>query len=209
MKLLMCPRLEKLKSQNILQRWGLTVEELTEIVNSNPSMRGLMFGYVAEYKLRKMFFDDPRIKDLTKDDDHDRSRKGDARFTYKGRSFRVECKSLQTNTIRKEPTGFKATFQCDASDRRLVVFSDGSKKETTCLKMGEFDILAVNLFALEETWRFAFALNSDLPRSKYNKYTPYQRNELLASSMTITWPLNPPFVENPFVLLDRIIDGSR
>jgi hypothetical protein len=205
----MCPRLEKLKSRNILKRWGLTVEELTEIVNNNPSMRGLMLGYVAEYKLRKMFFEDSRIKDLAKDDDHDRSRKGDLRFTYKNHSFRVECKSLQTNTVRKEPTGFRASFQCDASDRRMVVFNNGTKKETTCLKVGEFDILAVNLFALEETWRFAFALNSDLPRSKYKKYTPYQRNELLASSMAITWPLNPPFVENPFVLLDQIIDGSR
>lgn len=205
----MSPKLRKFKKQNILRRWGLTVEELTEIVNNNPSMRGLMLGYVAEYKLRKMFFEDKRIKNLIKDDDHDRSRKGDFRFVYRGRSFLVECKSIQTNTIRKEPTGFRANFQCDASDRRLVIFSNGTKKETTCLKVGEFDILAVNLFALEEKWRFAFALNSDLPRSRYKKYTPYQRNELLSSSMTITWPLNPPFVENPFVLLDRIVDGAK
>jgi hypothetical protein len=187
----------------------LTAEELTAIVDNNPSMRGLMLGYVAEYKLGKMFFEDQRIKELAKDDDHDRSSKGDFRFMYRGRLFRVECKSLQTNTVKKDSTGFKATFQCDASDRRPVVFANGTKKETTCLKIGEFDILAVNLFAFEEKWRFAFALNSELPRSKHKKYTAYQRSQLLASSMTIMWPLNPPFVENPFALLDRIIDGPK
>ncbi len=44
--------------QTILDRWGITAEELTEIVAANPSMRGLMLGYVAEYKLRKMWFED-------------------------------------------------------------------------------------------------------------------------------------------------------
>ena len=53
--------IEQLKRKNILHRWGLTAEELTEIVDNNPSMRGLMLGYVAEFKLRKMFFEDPFV----------------------------------------------------------------------------------------------------------------------------------------------------
>jgi len=44
--------------QSILKRWGLTAQELTEIIQENPSMRGLMLGYIAEYKLRKMHFSD-------------------------------------------------------------------------------------------------------------------------------------------------------
>ena len=152
---------------SILKKWNLTEEELTEIINENPSMRGLMLGYIAEYKLRKMHFTDPRFSNVIKDDDHDRRKKGDLRVTYKGREVLIECKSLQTNTIRKTESGYIAKYQCDASDRRKVTFSDGSTIETTCLRVGEFDIIAVNLFSFEEKWRFAFALNSELPRSKY------------------------------------------
>lgn len=63
-------RLHHPKRENLLYRWGLAVRELTEIVDANPSMGGLMPGYVAEHKLRKMHFEDPRITALVKDDDH-------------------------------------------------------------------------------------------------------------------------------------------
>ena len=46
-------RIQVLKRENILYRWGLTAKGLTSIVDANPSMRGLMLGYVAEYKLKK------------------------------------------------------------------------------------------------------------------------------------------------------------
>ncbi len=202
-------QIEKLKRENILYRWGLNVKELTKIVDTNPSMRGLMLGYVAEYKLRKMYFENKKISALVKDDDHDRKNKGDIRFNYRSISFRIESKSLQTNLIRKTDDGFKATYQCDASDSRIVRFSDGSELKTTCLLVGEFDIVAVNMFALEEKWRFAFALNEDLPRSKYKNYSPLQQKELLSSSMPITWPLIPPYVENPFELLDRLVNRVK
>ncbi len=186
-------KIQQLKHENILYRWGLTVEELTYIVDANPSMRGLMLGYVAEYKLRKIHFEDSRISALIKDDDHDRKSKGDIRFNYRGKSFRVECKSLQTNLVKKTTTGYDATFQCDASDSRVVRFSDGSEVKTTCLLVGEFDIVAVNMFALEEEWRFAFALNSDLPRSRYRKYSELQQRELIASSIKISYELVASF----------------
>ena len=167
-----------------------------------------MMGYVAEYKLRKMYFEDPRITALIKDDDHDRKSKGDIRFIYRGKSFRVESKSLQTKTVKPTNDGFSASFQCDASDCRTVQFSDGTEIKTTCLIAGEFDIVAVNLFALEEDWRFGFALNKDLPRSRYKKYNPFQQSQLIASMIKITYPLQPPFVADPFLLLDRLTDGA-
>lgn len=201
-------QLLQLKRENILHRWGLTAEELTQIIDANPSMRGMLFGYVAEYKLQRMYFEDPRITALVKDDDHDRKSKGDIRINYRGASFRVECKSLQTNLIKKHETGFSATYQCDASDSRVVRFSDGSEVKTTCLLTGEFDIVAVNLFTLEEEWRFAFALNRDLPRSRYRKYSELQQRELIASSIKIAYPLEPPYEDDPFVLLDRLLDHS-
>lgn len=34
----------------ILEKWQITAEELTKIVEDNPSLRGFMFGYVSANK---------------------------------------------------------------------------------------------------------------------------------------------------------------
>ncbi len=201
-------KLEKLRKQNVLYRWDLTAEELTSIIDTNPSLRGFVFGYVAEYKLKRLYFSDARVSEVTKDDDHNREKKGDIRLTYRHKTFRIESKSLQTNTIKKDGAKFSAIYQCDASDSRNVMFSDDSQVKTTCLRVGEFDLVAVNLFGFSKKWEFAFALNRDLPRSKFKRYTSLQQSELLASSMPITWPLIDPYVKDPFVLLDRLVDES-
>jgi hypothetical protein len=86
-----------------------------------------------------------------------------------------------------------------------VTLSDGSKLDTTCLLCGEFDLLAVNLFQFRQEWDFAFVLNRDLPRSRSKKYTEFQREQLLATSVRVTWPIETPFVLNPFDLLDILV----
>lgn len=165
-----------------------------------------MVGYVAEYKLRKMFFEgDGRIHNLRKYDNHDRARPGDLEFTYRGALIKVEVKSLQTATIRKEGNSYVAKFQCDASDRRKVTLPNGESIVTTCLVAGGFDLLAVNLFEFEQRWQFAFARNQDLPRSRYRGYTPRQRRHLLATLVEVRLPLQPPFTGDLFRLLDEIV----
>jgi len=161
-------------------------------------------GYVAEHRLRKTWFSDERIRDLVKRNNHDRANKGDLSFAYKGVQITVEVKSLQTRSIREVEGEFRGRFQCDASDSREVVLPNRRRMKTTCLVVGEFDLLAVNLFEFEKKWRFAFAKNDELPRSRYRKYTPVQRAYLLATLMEVTWPLTPPFHEEPFALLDQI-----
>jgi len=69
--------------------------------------------------------------------------------------------------------------------------------------------VAVSLFPFEHKWRFAFAKNEDLPRTRYSKYTPEQRRYLLAGTMNITWPLQPPFHDEPFSLLDEIARSRK
>lgn len=125
--------------------------------------------------------------------------------TFLQNEITIEVKSLQTNSIKRLGHRFIGKAQVDASDSRNVTFKDGTTLKTTCLLAGEFDLLAVNLFAFEERWRFIFAKNADLPRSPYKKYTDAQRTELLASSVTATWPVELPFTDEPFALLDEII----
>jgi hypothetical protein len=193
-------------SDTILQRWNLTAEELTQIVDGNPSLRGFMIGYVGEFQLRKIWFSDDRVSQVRKPDDHDRRKKNDLAIVYMGREFGIEVKSLQTLSIRPaEGDTFTGTFQCDASDSRTITLPNGERIKTTCLLVDEFDIVAVNLFAFRKQWDFAFALNRDLPRSTFDRYTPRQRKYLLATSVQVTWPVRPPFVADPFLLLDRLI----
>ena len=43
-----------------------------------------MLGYVAEKKFHDSFLDHPEITEKSKDDDHNRKKKGDRRIIYRG-----------------------------------------------------------------------------------------------------------------------------
>ena len=199
---------DRLRRASILHDWNLSEAELSEIVEQNPSLRGMLFGYVSEYKVRTTWFERDEFSQVKKYDDHDRSKKGDLSVIYKNTEIRIEVKGLQTNSVQKTgEDSWRGTFQCDASDRRKVVLPSGEEVQTTCLQVGEFDLLAVSLFQFGNRWRFAFARNGDLPRSVYKGYDPASvQPYLLRSNMRITWPLLPPYHETPFSLLDRIVD---
>jgi len=192
-----------------VKEWGVTLEEIDGIVTARPSLRGMLFGYVNEYKLAQIWFSDQRFTELKKYDNHDRLHKGDISFHYRGFEISVESKGLQTNSVREVPGGYIGRFQCDASDRRPITLPNGESLETTCLLVGQFDLIAVGLFEFGKQWRFAFAKNKDLPRSAARKYTPEQRQYLLAGTMDITWPLKAPFELEPFRLLDEIVEEKE
>jgi len=90
---------------SILQRWGISEAELTELVDQNPSLRGIMLGYVAEKKFHDTFLKHPEITEKRKDDDHDRKKKGDRRIIYKGKTLTIEVKSLQTAMVTRVGEG--------------------------------------------------------------------------------------------------------
>ena len=192
----------------ILEKWQISAEELTRIVDDNPSLRGVIFGYISEYKARAYFDGHEGIENLMKYDDHDRTSKGDISFSYKGKEFRIEAKSLQTNSVVQvgadEWTG---KFQCDASDRREILLPNGHTVNTTCLAVGEFDIVAVSLYAFGDQWRFAFAKNNDLPHPgvRSRNVAVEDRKYLIKTLIDISWPLQPPFTTDVYSLLDDMI----
>ena len=195
-------------NRSILDKWKITELELTKLVNENPSLRGFIFGYISEYKMRNLFIDREDITGIKKYDDHDRKKKGDLSFIYKSTEIKMESKSLQTNSVvQTSDNTWSGKFQCDASDRRKIILPNGSEVETTCLAVGEFDILAVSLFAFEDTWKFAFAKNSDLPHptSRSRNVAPEDREYLIKTLIDISWPLQPPFTEDIYSLLDEIV----
>lgn len=192
---------------NILKHWSITVEELSQAIFDNGSLRGMVFGYIAEIKLRKLLSSNSNVTSYTKDDDHDRSKKGDLRIVYKGHEFKIESKSLQTARNKVlEDGSYSGAAQVDASDRRTVTMPDGSKLQTTNLLVGEFDVLSLNCFTFQDEWHFVFARNKDLPRSTYRNYSEEQHQHLLATTVTVSWPPQGIFTDDIFALLDAMIN---
>ena len=189
----------------IIDDWGLSVSDLDAILAERPSARGMLVGFVSEYKLQRGILSDSRIHKLRRYDDHDRTRPADFSFEYRGQEITVEVKSLQTKSVKSTLLGFEGRCQVDASDKRKVTLPDGSTLETTCLLTGKFDLLAVNLYEFRQQWEFGFIRNGDLPRSRYRDYSDYQREHLLATGVPVKWPLTTPFSSDPFLLLDDIV----
>jgi hypothetical protein len=195
-----------LENKSVLKEWDITEQELTKLVHDNPSLRGMMLGYIAEYKFEILCLNNPKITESVKDDDHDRTKKGDRRIVYKDKTFIIEVKSLQTKmTIKTGDDEWEGKAQVDGSDRRIIQFDDGTELNTTLLKRGEFDILAINCFGFGNKWRFLFCKNKDLPTSTFSKYTPEQQKHLIASLIAVKWPPEPPFTDDIFQLLDELL----
>lgn len=192
-----------MEEPTIFDKWSTTPEELSAVIEANPSLQGMILGYLAEHKLKQY------LGGLGfKPDDHDRTQKGDLVYPYKGRSFLFECKSVQRNSVKIKDGKCYGTVQCDASDCRTITLPNGEVVKTTCLLGGEFDILAVSLYNFHGRWEFAFAKNSDLPKSTSKKYTPEQKQYLLSSSIKLSPELAHPFCQTPFPLMDELIEES-
>ena len=204
---------QKSDNKTILETWGITIGEFTELLNLNPSLRGRLLGYIAEFKLRQIMTTLPGITYITKFDDHNRKKKGDLYIIYRGRAFDVESKSLQTHSVKHDAENnlWRGNAQVDASDRRIISLPDGTQLNTTLLRRGEFDILAVSCYAFEHQWRFIFAKNSKLPSSTFRKYSAEQQKWLIASLIPVTWPPTSPFSSDLLFLLDELIEegGGR
>ena len=184
------------------RRWA-DFDALVEVMTEVPSVRGMVYGNVAEIEFREWLVGKGvPLADQVRDDDHAKT-KSDRTIVFQGRRFTIQMKSLQTNSLRERPAGvrgaraaavFTGNLQCDASDRRTVTLSTGTQVETTCYVAGEFDILAVGLHPFLGEWDFAFRLNSTLPRSTRSTkptrhLTAAERSELLKTLVDFEWPI--------------------
>ena len=52
-------------ARSILDRWDFTDEELTQLIDGNPSLRGMALGYLAELKLERLWLSDPRFSEVS------------------------------------------------------------------------------------------------------------------------------------------------
>jgi hypothetical protein len=169
-------------------RWA-DIQSLTSIIAGIPSVRGLVYGNVAEVKFAEWLVDHGiPTEDMSRDPDHAKT-SSDRTIAYQGRRFKIQLKSMQTGSIRQQADGtFTARVQVDASDRREIRLPTGDVINTTCYLVGQFQVLAVPLQPFTSSWTFAFRLNETLPRSKH--YSADVNQYLLKTLVDITYPLD-------------------
>jgi hypothetical protein len=184
-------QIERLKAihENVVNpaHWAVP-DTLLEVVKI-PSLRGMVYGYVAEYEFAKYLVNALGIIEYDRDDDHKKT-KSDLNFIYNRRRYTVQVKCLQTTLIRPiENDRFYAVAQNDASDKRTVTLPNGDKIETTCYVAGEYDILVSTVQPFTGEWKFIFKKNKDLRRSTFKGYTKEQQRYLLASQDVVIYPI--------------------
>jgi hypothetical protein len=184
-------------------RWVQT-EILLQVLAETPSVRGMVYGNLAEVQFAHWLDEHGVPLELqVRDDDHAKT-KSDRTFPYDGRRYTVQVKSMQTSSIKEVGPGqFVAGIQCDGSDRREVTLPNGHHVLTTNYVAGQFMILATALHPFTGEWDFAFRLNSTLERTTYSRYAVEDRQYLLKTMVDISWPLpeNGPWSTDLFALL--------
>lgn len=183
---------------------GITIDHISQIAATNPSFRGMLLGYTAELKLKELISCVPGVFNITKQNDHDRSKKGDFHINYLGHDLYIELKSIRTDTAVCKDGIWTGKAQVDASDKRQITLPNGQKFATTLLLRGGFDILSVNCFAFGNEWKFSFILGSDLPYPSSKKYGEIS-TFLLAGMINVTWPAIGKYVDDLRCILNRAI----
>ena len=199
--------------KNILDEFKITSWDLTNLTTNNPSLKGFLMGYVSELQLQKKFFPDTDLdySQTYKPLDSNRLKRCDLATQYKNREFLIECKSLVTDSIffNELTDSWETKFACKASCKRNVTFPDGTVQNSSSYLFGTFDILAINLFCLNNTFDYVFIKNSSLPKNKNPRYTEYQRNCLINSYNPLIISGNKvksPFYNDPKIIMDQILE---
>jgi hypothetical protein len=190
---------------------SVSPEDLVMSIKRAPSLRGMILGYIAEEMFEKYVpqkYGFINSEDIKAHDDHDRRfNKSDRTIHFNNRLYRVQLKSIQTNSItRNLETGLlQANVQNDASDSRLIKLPNDNSVTTTCYARGDYDILAVPLFPFLGEWVYAYKRNIDCRPTTSKKYTAEDSKYLLSTTEIITWPLTDEWHIDLSDLLDAKI----
>lgn len=174
---------------------SVSPEDLVTSIKRAPSLRGMILGYIAEEMFEKYLpvkYGFISSDDIEKHDDHNRQfNKSDRTIRVDGRLYRIQLKSVQTNSIKRNlQTGLlQADVQNDASDSRTIHLPSGRSVTTNCYARGDYDILAVPLFPFTGEWSYAYKRNIDCRATSSDKYLAEDACFLLATTEIITWPL--------------------
>ena len=145
---------------------SLPEQDLLDMLDSNPSCKGMLLGYIAEQVLIKHLEQTGQFLGVTKIPDADKT-KGDIMVKYLDsvgteQSATIEVKCMGSRGVKENllEGGYNGSVCIKASDSRLV-----GDQMTSSQERGLFDILAICTITATGGWDFVFIHNKYLPGS--------------------------------------------
>lgn len=179
---------------------GFTMDDIQEMIDENPSLRGFLQGYLAERALKKQLLKIEGVTSVTKIQDRD-VEKGDFRVVYKDVPITIEAKSVATASIKEDvlTQAWQGSVVVKNTDRRELTMEGLGTFQTTKLMRGQFDILAICCFAVNGTWDFMFIENRFIPAA-------IESRDLLKTRFTINPTTTPCLTHDLVKLLEKTLE---
>lgn len=190
------------KNMSILSEF--TSEELDQVIQDNPSLRGFLQGYLAEVALKKQLLQLPDVFSVEKIPDQ-AAEKGDLRVRYKDLEITIEVKSIGTNTVKQDVLydSWQGTVAVRSSDKKELEVEGVGRIRTSSIPRGGFDILAISCYAVSGKWEFLFMDNDNIP------YRDLKTPNLLKSSFTVNPETTPYLHSNLLKILQIVYDKKK
>jgi len=173
--------------------------ELELIIEENPKLRGIMQGYIAEYKLIDRLRNIFGVTEVSKIPDRHRVKR-DLQIKYLGTDITIECKSIISSTVKWDTIRgtWQGTVQCKNSD---AVYSKDylDTPKRTNLTRGGFDIMSISTYAIDGLWDAVYIENRYMPQSTYDRF------DIMKTSFVVN-PLTTPCIEMD---LEKILKSTR
>jgi hypothetical protein len=192
-----------------LSSWDTTENEIAKLMDENSSLRGIVLGYVAEEKLKKIIESRTEVSSNHKPHDQNKSIRCDRIIVYKNTQFLIEVKSILTGSVKIDMNSHSGTAKTNYADKKELVFEDGSSCITSLAMRREFDILAINCYPMTGKWDFLFVPNQAIPSTDSNEYTEFQKSQLFTRTIDVCFPpKNNLHFANIFDLMDEMLIGQ-
>lgn len=129
--------------------FGLTAQEILEVIGSRFRLKAAVRGSVAEHHLGRYLKNVPGVRDVRHVDEDGRP---DFEISYKMRTFRIECKNVAARAAKGGP---RVDFQKTRASK--------SNPCSRYYQVSQFEVLAACLQPLTARWEFMFSPTSSLP----------------------------------------------
>jgi hypothetical protein len=177
---------------------GDSWQELRNTINNDPAVRSFFLANKSEKKLRQHLAQIPGVTEVCNIADSDPT-KADMRFKYLDMPMTIEVKSLGTDSIKEDilTNSWQGTVAIKNTDKRTYTI-DGLEQSSTHLERGQFDILAINCFAVRGKWEFQFMDNEYIPAK--SAVTP----NLLKTKFVVNPKTTPLLVEDLATMIQLV-----
>jgi|688.fasta_scaffold204317_1 hypothetical protein len=205
----------------ITERYGMNIEEVTEMLDMYRHLRASFEGHAGEYAFVKHYVKPcARITGHRKPDPQNKKEKGDLVVTFEDTPVSIELKSALTgfrvnpykNPVQVQTVHgpvWKFLFKTRTSSYKTIKYSDGTELSTLNVPYGQVDVYGVCVRPFTGVWEYMYCLTSDLPHNANPNLTPVQQRETLSPVIRVEWPPEAPWTNSLETILERAVAQKK